>query len=225
MARPLNTATSLTISLQIVGVVADTRDVHLRAAPRPQVYMPLLQTTGSSIHLFIRTSADPLAMAPELEKIIWSIDKDQPVSHVQSMTQVISKSVAEPRFRTWLLGVFAAAGLTLTLVGLYGVVSYMAGQRTREIGIRVALGAQRSNVLRLVLSQGVRLTVVGAIAGVLGSLALTRLLKSELFDIKPTDPATLIGAAVLMLLVALAACYLPARRATRVDPLVALRHE
>jgi putative ABC transport system permease protein len=124
-----------------------------------------------------------------------------------------------------MLGAFAVAGLTLTLVGLYGVVSYMAGQRTREIGIRVALGAQRSNVLRLVLSQGVRLTVVGAIAGVLGSLALTRLLKSELFDIKPTDPATLIGAAVLMLLVALAACYLPARRATRVDPLVALRHE
>ena len=210
---------------QIVGVVADTRDVQLRAAPRPQIYMPLLQTSAPSIHLFIRTSTDPLTMAPELEKIIWSIDKDQPVSHVQSMTQVISKSVAEPRFRTWLLGVFAAAGLTLTLVGIYGVVSYMAGQRTREIGIRVALGAQRSNVLQLVLGQGVRLTIVGALVGVLGSLALTRLLKSELFDIKPTDPVTLIGAAVLMLLVALAACYLPARRATHVDPLVALRHE
>jgi putative ABC transport system permease protein len=141
------------------------------------------------------------------------------------MTQVISKSVAEPRFRTWLLGVFAAAGLTLTLVGIYGVVSYMAGQRTREIGIRVALGAQRGNVLRLVLGQGVHLAVMGAIAGVAGSLALTRLLKSQLFSIKPTDTATLAGAAILLLLVALLACYFPARRATRVDPLVALRHE
>jgi putative ABC transport system permease protein len=166
-----------------------------------------------------------MLLAPELQKIIWSIDKDQPISDVQSMTQVIARSVAEPRFRTWLLGAFAAAGLTLTLVGIYGVVSYMANQRTREIGIRVALGAQRGNVLQLVLGQGVRLTIVGAIVGVLGSLALTRLLKSELFGIKPTDPATLLAAAVLMLLVALAACYLPARRATHVDPLVALRHE
>jgi putative ABC transport system permease protein len=211
--------------VQIVGVVADTRDVELRAQARPQMYMPLLQGGGSSLHLFIRTNSDPLALANELRKTIWSIDKDQPISHVQSMTEIVSQSVAEPRFRTWLLGVFAAAGLTLTLVGIYGVVSYMAGQRTREIGIRVALGAQRGNVLQLVLGQGVRLTIVGAILGVLGSLALTRLLKSELFGIKPTDPVTLIAAAVLMLLVALVACYLPARRATHVDPLVALRHE
>jgi putative ABC transport system permease protein len=210
---------------QIVGVVADTRDVHLGASAQPQVYLPLLRNTDASLHLFVRTSADPLALATELRKTVWAIDKDQPVSRVQSMTEVIAQSVAEPRFRTWLLGAFAAAGLTLTLVGIYGVVSYMAGQRTREIGIRVALGAQRVNVLRLVLGQGVRLAVAGAIAGVLGSLALTRLLKGQLFEIKPTDPATLIGAAVLMLLVALAACYIPARRATRVDPLVALRHE
>jgi putative ABC transport system permease protein len=210
---------------QIVGVVSDTRDVTLRAEPRPQVYFPLLRNTEASLHLFVRTSADPLALAADLRKAVWAIDKDEPVSHVQSMTEVIAQSVAEPRFRTWLLGVFATAGLTLTLVGIYGVVSYMAGQRTREIGIRVALGAKRGNVLRLVLGQGVRLAMAGAIAGVVGSLALTRLLKGQLFEIKPTDPATLIGAAVLMLLVALAACYAPARRATRVDPLVALRHE
>lgn len=210
---------------QIIGVVTDTRDVHLKAAPLPQVYFCLLKSPGPSVHLFIRTSTDPLLMTTEMQKIIWSVDKNQPVSHIQSMTQVISTSVAEPRFRTWLLGAFAAVGLTLTLVGIYGVVSYMAGQRTREIGIRVALGAQRGNVLRLVLGQGVSLAVAGAIAGVIGSLALTRLLKSQLFDIKPTDPATLIGAAVLMLLVALVACYFPARRATRTDPLIALRHE
>ncbi|HEY2393804.1 MAG TPA: ABC transporter permease [Candidatus Angelobacter sp.] len=210
---------------QIVGVVADTRDVDVKSAPRPQVYLPLFQDASQTLHLFIRTSSDPLSLANEFRTTVWSIDKDQPVSHVQTMSEVISVSVSEPRFRAWLLGAFAAAGLTLTLVGIYGVVSYMAGQRTREIGIRVALGAQRGNVLQLVLGQGVRLTVVGAIAGVLGSLALTRLLKSELFSIKPTDPVTLIGAALLMLLVAVAACYLPARRATRIDPLVALRHE
>jgi putative ABC transport system permease protein len=210
---------------QIAGVVADTRDVHLRTEPRPQVYLPMLQNPDPSIHLFVRTSAAPLALAAELRKAVWTIDKDQPVSRVQSMTEVIAESVAEPRFRTWLLGVFAAAGLTLTLVGIYGVVSYMAGQRTREIGIRVALGAQRGNVLRLVLGQGIRLAVGGAIAGVLGSLAFTRLLKSQLFGIKSTDAATLTGVVALMLLVALAACYVPARRATRVDPLVALRHE
>ena len=210
---------------QIVGVVADTRDVTLRSAPRPQVYLPLLQHPDFGIYVFVRTSADPLAMAPELEKLVWSIDKDQPVNDVQSLTQVIADSVSEPRFRTWVLGIFAFAGLTLTLVGIYGVISYMVGQRTREIGIRVALGAQRGNVLGLVLAQGIRLTIAGAILGVLGSVALTRFLRSELFDIKPTDAVTLIGAAAAMLLVALAACYLPARRATHVDPLEALRYE
>jgi putative ABC transport system permease protein len=210
---------------QVIGVVTDTRDVHLRSAPRPQVYLPLLRNNTGSLHLFIRSSADPLALAAELRKTVWGLDKEQPVSHVQSMTEVIAQLVAEPRFRTWLLGAFAAAGLALTLVGIYGVVSYMAGQRTREIGIRVALGAQRSSVLRMVLGEGIRLAGIGAAVGVLGALALTRLAKNQLYDIKPTDPMTLAAAAVLMILVALAACYVPARRATRVDPLIALRHE
>ena len=210
---------------QIVGIVSDTRDVHLNSAPRPQLYLAMLQNPQPALHIFVRTNADPLALAAELRNAVWSIDKDQPVNRVRSMTEVIAQSVAGARFRTWLLGMFAAVGLTLTLVGIYGVVSYMASQRTREIGIRVALGAPRGNVLRLVLGQGIRLTVGGAIAGVLASLALTRLLNNQLYDIKPSDPATLIAAAVIMLLVALAACYVPARRATRIDPLVALRHE
>jgi predicted permease len=210
---------------QIIGVVADTRDVHLQAAPQPQVYLPLMWDTVGSLHVFIRTSADPLALATEFRKTVWAIDKEQPVSQVHSMTEVIAESVAEPRFRTLLVGAFATAGLTLTLVGIYGVVSYMAGQRTREIGIRVALGAQRSSVLRMVLSEGIRLAGIGAVVGVLGALALTRLAKNQLYDIKPTDPMTLAAAAVLMILIALAACYVPARRATRVDPLIALRHE
>ena len=210
---------------EIIGVVADTRDVQLRAQPRPQVYLSLFQNPDPSLHLFVRTETDPQSLGNELRKTIWTLDKDQPVNRVETMTEVISDSVAEPRFRAWLVTLFAAAGLVLTLVGIYGVISYSAGQRTREIGIRVALGAQPGSVLRLVLRQGVRLAIVGALAGVGGCLALTSLLKSQLYDIKPTDPGTLVCAAGLMLLVALAACYVPARRATRVDPLVALRHE
>ncbi|HZD94291.1 MAG TPA: ABC transporter permease, partial [Candidatus Sulfotelmatobacter sp.] len=210
---------------QIVGVVADTRDVHLRAQPRPQMYFSMMQSPDSSVYVFIRTTSEPLTLANELRKMVWSIDKDQPLNKVQTMTEIISQSVAEPRFRTWLLGVFATAGLVLTLVGIYGVVSYTAGQRTREIGIRVALGAQPGNVLRLVLGQGIRLAVAGALAGIAGSLVLGQLLKSQLYDIKPSDPVTLVAAALLMLGIALAACYLPARRAAQVDPLVALRHE
>jgi putative ABC transport system permease protein len=210
---------------QIVGVVGDTRDVHLQAKPRPQIYLPLLRNPEPSIHIFIRSTTEPLALANTLRKTVWAIDKDQPLSRVQTMDQIISQSVAEPRFRTWLLGVFAVAGLALTLVGIYGVVSYTAGQRTREIGIRIALGAQPGAVLRLVLGQGIRLAGAGALAGIAGALALTRLLKSQLYEIKPADPGTLIAAAALMFLVALAACYLPARRAARVDPLIALRHE
>jgi putative ABC transport system permease protein len=198
---------------QIIGIVSDTRDIRLNAAPRPQVYLPLLQNSGKSIHLFIRTEIDPMALAAELRKAVWTIDKDQPVSRVQSMTEIISKSMAEPRFSTWLLGVFAAVGLTLTLVGIYGVVSYMAGQRTREIGIRVALGAPRATVLKLVLGHGIRLALAGATMGVIGALGLTRLLKSQLYEIKPSDPVTLCGAAIIMLLVALVACYvLPGER-------------
>jgi putative ABC transport system permease protein len=210
---------------QIVGVVTDTRDVHVSAAARPQVYLPLLQRPDSTIHLFIRGGSDPVALAPELRSAIWAIDKEQPISGVQTMTEVIAESVAEPRFRTLLLGVFAAVGLTLTLVGVYGVISYGVSQRTREIGIRVALGAQPGSVLRLVLGGGIRLAVIGAAAGIAGSLALARVFKSLLFDIKPTDPVTLVSAALLMLVVALAASYVPARRATRVNPIDALRQD
>jgi putative ABC transport system permease protein len=141
------------------------------------------------------------------------------------MTDVISSSVANPRFRTWLLGAVALAGLALTLIGIYGVVFYSVSQRTREIGVRMALGAQRKDVIRLILRQAIELAVAGAACGVLGSFLLTRLLAKELYEIKPGDPLTLAGAALLMVLVAMGASYLPARRATRVDPMVALRHE
>jgi putative ABC transport system permease protein len=160
-----------------------------------------------------------------VQRAVWSVDKDLPLSKPRTMGEVISESVAEPRFRTWLLSIFAIAGLILTLIGIYGVISYSVRQRTREMGIRIALGAQSGSLLGLVLRQAVVLAMTGAACGVVGSLLLMRLLASQLFEIKPGDPATLIGAALLMMIVALAAAWIPARRATKVDPMIALRHE
>jgi putative ABC transport system permease protein len=210
---------------QIVGVVADTRDISLGAKPRPQIYFPLLQDSDNEVNMMVRSSLDAAAVTRVLQQSVWSVDKDEPLRKIRSMSQVIAGSVAEPRFRTWLLGTFAVAGLALTLIGIYGVISYSVAQRTNEMGIRIALGAQPLHVLGLVLNQGVRLTLAGATAGLIGSLLLTRLLQSQLYDIKANDPATLLGAALAMLLVAMAASYIPARRATRVDPMVALRYE
>jgi putative ABC transport system permease protein len=173
----------------------------------------------------VRSSGDPLTLAKLLQQRVWSVDKDQPLTKVRSMTQVIAESEAEPRFRTWLLSSFAAAGLSLTLIGIYGVISYSVSQRTRELGIRIALGAQRKDVRRLVLQQGFRLALIGALIGMLGSLGLMRLLARQLYEIKPSDPVTLVGAAMLILAVSLCASYIPSWRATKVDPIVALRHE
>jgi putative ABC transport system permease protein len=210
---------------QIVGVTGDVRDVHLREAARLEVYFPLLQVPYSSLRVMVRSTADPLALAKLLQQRVWSIDKGQPLTDLNSMDSTIAESVAEPRFRTWLLSAFAVAGLALTLIGIYGVISYSVSQRTQEMGIRIALGAQAADVRRLILSQGVRMALLGAAIGLLGSLGLMRLLTSQLYEVKPGDPLTLIGAALVMLAVALCASYIPARRATRVDPIIALRHE
>lgn len=207
---------------QIVGVVADTRDVHLTSKPRPEVYYPILQNSFGEFMIMVRSSLDPAAVTGLLQKSLWSVDKDEPLRDVSSMAEIISHSVAEPRFRTWLLTAFAAAGLTLTLIGIYGVISYSVAQQTREIGIRIALGAQPGNMRLLVLNHGLRLTLLGAAVGVVGSFLLMRALANQLYDVKPGDPLTLISAAVAMLAVAIAASYLPARRATRVDPMIAL---
>jgi predicted permease len=210
---------------QIVGVVADTRDVQLNSKPRPEVYYPILQNSFGELMIMVRSSLDPAAVTGLLQKRLSSVDKDQPLRDISSMAEVISHSVAEPRFRTWLLTAFAAAGLTLTLIGIYGVISYSVAQQTREIGIRIALGAQPGNMRRLVLNHGLRLALLGAAVGVVASLFLMRVLASQLYEVKPGDPLTLISAAVAMLAVAIAASYLPARRATRVDPMIALRCE
>ena len=210
---------------EIVGIVTDTRDIRPSQQARPEIYLSLLQYPQQSLYVVARSQADGPTLSSLLEDGVWSVDKNLPLADVKTMTEVISATVSEPKFHTWLLTAFAGVGLVLTLVGIYGVIAYSVSQRTHEMGIRIALGARPESVLRLVLNQGLKLAIFGAIAGLFGALVLMRFLASQLYGIKPSDPATLICAALLMVAVALGASYIPARRATRVDPMIALRHE
>jgi len=211
-------------SCQIIGVVADTRDIQLNAWPRPEIYFPILQNSSNELRIMVRSSLDPAAVSDLLRSSLRSVDKDEPLREVQTMTEVIASSIADHRFRTWLLSAFAAAGLILTLIGIYGVISYSVAQRTHEMGIRIALGARPGNMLLMVLGHALQLAVAGAAIGIAGAFLLMRVLANQLYEIKPSDPVTFIGAAIGMLLVAAGASYLPARRATRVDPMIALRY-
>ncbi len=210
---------------QIIGVASDTRDVALIKLPKAEVYLPYSQNITSSIDLLVHTEGDSSPLEPAIRDTVWSIDREIPVQAMTTLEQAVARSEAEPKFHTLLLGVFAALGLAITLVGIYGVISYSVSQRTREIGIRMALGAQARDVLRQVLWEGMRLAFTGLAIGIIAALALTRVLTALLFEVRATDPATFAVVASLLACVALAACYLPALRATKVDPLVALRYE
>jgi putative ABC transport system permease protein len=211
---------------QIVGEVANFRDQAVREAPVPYFFAPYAQSQSSGgISLVVRTKADPLAVVSAVQQRIWSLDKSQPIENITTMDQLVASSNGAPRFQTFLLSVFGALGLLLAVVGIYGVISYSVTQRTHEIGIRMALGAEPRQVLRLVLTQGLRLALIGVAVGVVASLFLTRLMSSLLFGVSATDPLTFIGVALLLVGAALLACYVPARRAMRVDPMVALRYE
>jgi putative ABC transport system permease protein len=216
----------------VVGVVADVKHSGLASETPNEIYLPIVQMSESMIDFFarplkfvIRTAVAPAALVKTVQTIAASVDRDQPLFDVQTMEQILSDSVAQPRFRTLLFGIFGALGLVLAAVGIYGVLFYSVAQRTQEIGVRMALGAQVSDVLGMVLRQGIALAAAGVLAGVGGALALTRLLASFLFGIKPTDVVTFGGVTALVMGVAFAACYFPARRAARVDPMVALRYE
>ncbi len=210
---------------EIVGVVGDVKGNGLDAAVGPMIYWPYYQFGQIFNHMVVRTDGDPLRLASAVKSQIWSVDKDQPVSRIQTMDQILSASVARRRLYVVLLGVFAWIALLLAATGIYGVVSYSVTQRTREIGIRVALGAERVDVLRLILAQAAKLALAGEVIGFLVALGLTRLMTSMLFGIGAADPLTFASMAILLTAVALAACYIPARRAMRVDPMVALRYE
>ncbi len=210
---------------EIVGVVGDVKDDGLGEAATMTVYEPCTQQVWSSMSLFLRSDSDPAHLASILRSQVMSVDKDQPVAEIATGEQLMSQAVAQPQLRTLLLSLFAGLALVLASLGIYGVMSNMVAQRTHEIGVRMALGAGQRSVLRLVLSNGMRLTLLGIALGTAGAFALTRLMKSFLFHVTPTDPATFLEVALFLFAVALLASYIPARRATRVDPVVALRYE
>jgi putative ABC transport system permease protein len=175
--------------------------------------------------LVVRTATEPLTLAAAVQREIWARDKDQPVSNIQSLEQVVSQSLARRRFNLMVLGIFAFVALVLGAAGIYGVIAYAVHQRTQEIGIRMALGARQGDVFRLILKHGLLLALIGLGLGIAGSIALSRLLSSQLYDVSSIDPATFASVSLLLCGVALLACYIPARRATQVDPMVALRYE
>ena len=210
---------------EIVGVVGDVKHDSLDKESAPNVYFADAQEPNGGATLVIRTGADPIKLAPAIEQVIHAYDKDQAIADIQPLDAFLTKSVARPRFQSVLLASFAGLALLLAAIGIFGVMSYSVAQRAHEIGIRVALGARRDQVLRLVLGQGLLLALIGTAAGLAGALALTRYLRSLLFNVSPTDPWTFIGVPVVLCAVALGASYLPARRATNVDPMQALRYE
>ena len=210
----------------IVGVVADVRRYGLEAEAQSEEYHSVLQdTVGRDLNLVVRTAGDPLKWAPAVRGQVWAIDANMPVVDVMTMEQRLAESVAPRRFQMLLFGAFAIVALVLAAVGVYGVISHSVSRRTHEIGIRMALGARPRDVLLMVVRQGMSLALVGVAIGLAAALALTRLMAGLLFNVKATDPATFAGISLLLVSVAFLAAYLPARRATKVDPMVALRHE
>jgi putative ABC transport system permease protein len=214
--------------MTIVGVAADVKDSSLDQPADAAVYTPFSQSEQvwrRWMTLVLRTTGPVPGLVDEVKKQVWSVDSQIPVTDILSMEDLMAVSLAQQRFNMLLLALFAALALILAAVGIYGLMAYSVGQRTHEIGVRLAIGAQRRDVLRLVLRDGAKLTLLGIAIGIIAALALTRLMASLLFEVTPTDPATFSAVAILLAVVAFAACYIPARRATRVDPMVALRYD
>jgi len=212
--------------MQVIGVVKDVRQFELTAEPRPQMYLSYRQAGFFAPRdLVVKTDVDPASLAATVRKAVWDIDKDQPVSNIQTMQEILADSIARQRFSMLLLAIFAGVALVLAGVGIYGVMSYSVAQRTREIGIRMALGAHTGAVLKLAVGYGMKLVLIGVVVGLIAAFALTRVMSTLLFGITATDPATFTLISLLLVFVAALASYIPARRATKVDPIIALRYE
>jgi predicted permease len=211
--------------ITVVGLIANARTQSLAREDVPQIYLDLYQTGAKRLAILLRGHLRPAAIADEVREQVQSLDPTLPVSGAQTLNETVSASLAQRRFSMEMVGLFALTALLLAGLGIYGVISYLVSERTQEIGIRLALGASRSNILRIVLRQGLGLAIVGAAVGLVCALVVSHLMASLLYGIRPTDPLTFAGVAFLFIGVAGLACYLPARRAMKVDPMVALRYE
>jgi putative ABC transport system permease protein len=210
---------------QIIGVVGDVKQIQLDAEPRPQLYLTYLQQPNDSMFLAVRSTSNPTMLASAIRNEVLALDRDQPIYNVKTMQERLSYSISQKRFSMIFLCLFAAIALTLAAVGIYGVVSYSVMQRTHEIGIRMAVGAGQRDILSMIVRQAMVLVLIGVGIGLASAFALTRLMSSLLYGVSPTDPPTFIAISLLLIAVALAACFIPARRATVVDPIVVLRYE
>lgn len=209
----------------VVGIVGGVSHTAIGVASQPEVYLPFQQNPDAAITLVARTKSDPRSLAATVRREVSALDKDLPVSNIKFMDEIVASTISQPRVYALLLGIFAGLALILAAIGIYGVISYSVTQRTHEIGIRMALGAQARDVLALIVKQGMALALVGIFLGLIVSLALTRVLASQLYGVSSTDPVTYTAISLLLMVVALIACYIPALRATKVDPMIAVRYE
>jgi putative ABC transport system permease protein len=211
---------------EVVGVVGDVKLLGLnRREPVATLYLPLAQQPMPFMSLVVRTSSAPTSLISAISNAVHEVDREQPVLDVITMDDILANSLSPQRFNVLLLSAFSGLALLLAAIGIYSVLAYSVRRRMREIGVRMALGAQRGDILRMILGQGSRLALTGTGIGIAAALGLTRLIASQLFGVTATDPVTFLSVAALIVLVALAACYIPARRATQVDPMIALRYE
>jgi putative ABC transport system permease protein len=225
IGKRLRIRDGVSASTEIVGIAGSVRHFGLNQGIQPMLYVPFLQRPARRMSLVVRSASDGSGMIQAVKEAVWRVDKDQPVYRVRPMNELVSHSVAPQRLILWLLSIFSLLALILASIGTYGVMSYSVTQRTRDIGIRMALGAEKQHVQKMVLRQGLVLILFGIAGGLVAALLLTRFLSSQLFEVSASDPSTFGSVAMLLSLVALLACYLPARRATRIDPIVALRYE
>ena len=210
---------------EVIGVAADVKQHEAWQAIEPMFYQPFSQEFLPSYHLLVRTHGNPMDMLPAIGQQVSDLDPQVPVYGAETLDQGVADSMAEPRMAASVVSLFGGLVLFLAITGIYSVVAYWVAQRTHEVGIRMALGAEKRDVLKMVIGQGLKLALIGVIIGIAGALALTRFLSSLLYGVKPADPLTFIAVSLILIAVALLACYIPARRAAKVDPMVALRYE
>lgn len=226
IGKPMGEANAEPAPRQIIGVVADVHESSLADPPEPTIYIPLSQNRSFDGGIFaLRTQGPPMSSVADVRTVLHSLDPDLPLTRVRTMEDIVGSSVQDWRFRAVLLGGFGALALFIATIGVYGVISYSVAQRTREIGIRMALGARRNNMLWLVLRQGMTTVLMGVGVGLLAAFVLTRVMANFLFGVNARDPITFTTVAGLLVAVSLSACCLPARRAMKVDPMMSLRHE